>query len=237
MKKKRKNIIFCIAVICCIIVCLFIIITKVFNIELYLIKHHEMQLSEYTLKFYGDLEKTHILKVYEGSIRRATLPISIENEIFDEANKLIPYLDDVNGDGHPDLFIPHSKDNNLDFRYAIFTWDNESEMFTDTGVLGDLANIEVDLNENTITSKMLLRTGVTESQPNLTEEYELKNVYTEYKLADCAFVEYRKLSLTYYSESDIYCYSIYEYNSETKELEYFDEQWMDAEEAKIITLP
>ena len=237
MKKKRKNIIFCIAVICCIIVCLFIIITKVFNIELYLIKHHEMQLSEYTLKFYGDLEKTHILKVYEGSIRRATLPISIENEIFDEANKLIPYLDDVNGDGHPDLFIPHSKDNNLDFRYAIFTWDNESEMFTDTGVLGDLANIEVDLNENTITSKMLLRTGVTESQPNLTEEYELKNVYTEYKLADGAFVEYRKLSLTYYSESDIYCYSIYEYNSETKELEYFDEQWMDAEEAKNITLP
>ena len=237
MKRKRKNIIFCIAVICCIIVCLFIIITKVFNIELYLIKHHEMQLSEYTLKFYGDLEKTHILKVYEGSIRRATLPISIENEIFDEANKLIPYLDDVNGDGHPDLFIPHSKDNNLDFRYAIFTWDNESEMFTDTGVLGDLANIEVDLNENTITSKMLLRTGVTESQPNLTEEYELKNVYTEYKLADGAFVEYRKLSLTYYSESDIYCYSIYEYNSETKELEYFDEQWMDAEEAKNITLP
>ena len=237
MKKKRKNIIFYAAVICCIIVCLFIIITNVFNIELYLIKHHEMQLNEYTLKFYGDLEKTHILKVYEGSIRRATVPLLVENEIFDEANKLMPYLEDVNGDGHPDLFVPHSKDNNLDFRYAIFIWDNNSSMFTDTGVLCDLANIDVDLNENTVTSKMLLRTVVAEAQPNLPEEYELQNVYTEYKLADGAFVEYRKLSLTYYSESDIYCYSIYEYNSETKELECFDEQWMDAEEAKNITLP
>ena len=237
MNKKRKNIIFYVVAICCIIVCLFIIITNVFNIELYLIKHHEMQLNEYTLKFYGDFEKTHVLKVYEGSIRRATVPILVENEIFDEANKLIPYLDDVNGDGHLDLFVPHSKDNNLDFRYAIFTWDNNSSMFTDTGVLYDLANIDVDLNENTVTSKMLLRTVVAEAQPNLPEEYELKNVYTEYKLIDGAFVSYRELSLTYYSESDIYCYSIYEYNSESKELEYLDEQWIDAEDAQNITLP
>ena len=237
MKKKRNNIIFYVAIICCIIVCLFIIITNVFNIELYLIKHHEMQLSEYTLKFYGDLEKTHVLKVYEGSIRRATVPLSVENEIFDEANKLIPYLEDVNGDGHPDLFVPHSKDNNLDFRYAVFTWDNETAMFTDTGVLSDLANIEVDLNESTITSKMLLRTVIAEAQPNLPEEYELKNVYTEYKLIDGAFVAFKELSLTYFSETDIYCYSIYEYNSETKELEYVDEQWMDAEKAQGITLP
>jgi hypothetical protein len=196
-----------------------------------------MQMGEYTLKFYGNLEKTHVLKVYEGSIRRATLPISVENEIFDEANKLIPYLEDVNGDGHPDLFVPHSKDNNLDFRYAVFVWDNKSSMFTDTGVLGDLANIKIDLNENTVTSKMLLRTVVAEAQPNLPEEYESKNVYNEYKLINGTFVAYRKLSLTYYSETDIYCYSIFEYNSETKELEYFDEQWMDAEEAKNITLP
>ena len=237
MKKKRKNIIFYVVAICCIIVCLFILITNVFNIELYLIKHHEMQMGEYTLKFYGDLDKTHILKVYEGSIRRATLPISVENEIFDEANKLTPYLDDVNGDGHPDLFVPHSKDDNLDFRYAIFTWDNESEMFTDTGVLGDLANIEVDLYENTVTSKMLLRAEVAGTQPNLTEEYETKNVYTEYKLIDGNFVAYREISLTYFLAENIYCYSIYEYNSQTNELEYFDEQWMDAEEAKNIILP
>ena len=176
MKKKRSNIIFYVAIICCIIVCLFIIITNVFNVELYLIKHHEMQMGEYTLKFYGDMEKTRVLKVYEGSIRRASLPLSVENEIFDEANKLAPYLEDVNGDGHPDLFVPHSKDNNLDFRYAVFIWDNKNAMFTDTGVLGDLANIDVDLNENTVTSKMLLRTVIAEAQPNLPEEYESKNV-------------------------------------------------------------
>jgi hypothetical protein len=196
-----------------------------------------MQLNGYTLKFYGDFEKTHILKVYEGSVRRATLPISIENEIFDEANKFIPYFEDINGDGHPDLFVPHSKDNNLDFRYAIFIWDNKVSMFTDTGVLNDLANINVNIDQNTVSSSMLIRTVIVDEQPNLPEIYTTEKVFEEYKFIDGTCVKYKEISLTYYSETDIYCYSTHEYNSETKEFECLDEQWLSEEKASEITIP
>lgn len=237
MKKKRNNIIFYVTVACCIIVCLFIIIVNSFNIDLYLIKHYDMQLNGYTLKFYGDFDKTHILKVYEGSVRRATLPISIENEIFDEANKFIPYFDDVNGDGHPDLIVPHSYDANSNFRYAVFPWNNASSMFTNTNVLNDLANITVNTDQNTVSSSMLIRTVVAEEQPNIPEIYMSEKIYTEYKLIEGSFVKYMQRSLTYYSETDIYCYSTYEYNNETKEFECLDERWLSEEKAADINIP
>ena len=196
-----------------------------------------MQLNGYTLKFYGDFEKTHILKVYEGSVRRATLPISIENDIFEEANKFIPYFEDINGDGHPDLFVPHSKDTNLNFRYAVFLWNNKASMFTDIGVLNDLANIKVNTDQNTVSSSMLIRTVIEEAKPNIPEIYTTEKIFTEYKIIDDVFVKYNEISLTYYSETDIYCYSIYEYDIETKTLECVEERWLSEEKADEITIP
>ena len=236
MKLSLKKIITWAAIIICVIACAFIIITDSFGIEINIIKHHDTQLNGLTLKFYGDLKEIKLLKVYDGSTRRATLKISVDKAILEEAHTFQPYLDDLNGDGHLDLIVPHSKDDNQDFRYAAFLWDRNSSMFTDSGALNDIANISLNTDTGTITSTMLIRTLIAEEQPNLPEIYETRKVLTEYKMIDDYFVAYREVALTYYSETDIYCYSIYDYDPELEKLVYTDEQWISAEKAQNITL-
>ena len=50
------------------------------------------------------------MKIYDGTIRRATANIYIDPILFEEINLFLPYSDDLNGDGHPDILIPHSKE-------------------------------------------------------------------------------------------------------------------------------
>ena len=233
---KLKNTLLIILVTVCALACAVMLLTNIFDLELNPIKLHQHQLGEFTLKLYGNLSECRIVKVYDKSVRLATLKLNVDKELLSESSLFDPYLTDINGDGHLDLIIPHSKDSNQSIIYSAFTWDNEIRQFIPQTALTKLANIEINTDNNTIASTVNTRIVIAEEQANVPEVFEDETCFTEYKLIENIFVPFRERSLTYYSDTDIYCYSIYDYNEKTKELEYTDEQWITEEEAKNIKL-
>ena len=231
---KAKNIFLLIAIIICSALCIFLFLTNVLGLNI--VRHHTMQLDGFTLKFYGSFSEVTTLKIYDGAIRRATLDFSADPDIFSDPSKYQPYLEDLNSDGHPDIIVPHSKDHTDSTRYAAFLWDNEAKMFTDTGVLNDIANIKINKDDHSLTSYMVLHTTIYEEQLNIPEMYEERQILKEFKIIADKYTLFREYSLIYYSESDIYCYSKYDYDAENGELICTSESWLTAEQATKIEL-
>lgn len=231
---KTKNILLSIAIIICSALCIFIFLTNVLGLSI--VRHYAMQLDNLTLKFYGNTSSVTTLKIYDGAIRRATLDFSAASDIFSDPSKFQPYFEDLNGDGHSDIIVPHSSDDIENTRYAAFIWNNETKMFEDTGALNDIANIKLNKDDRSITSYMMLHTTLYEEQLNAPEIYEEKQLLKEFKIVDGKYTLFREYSLTYYSESDIYCYSKYDYDTESGELVCTDESWLSPEKATEIEL-
>ena len=233
---KPKIIILSVAILLCLAACFFVLATDFWGMNINIIKHHEMQLEGFTLKLYGDLNDVRCIKVFEGKIRRATADISVDTSLLDQANSFIPYLDDLNGDGHLDMLVPHSKDADSQTRYAALIWDNSIEMFYKAEALSDIANIKTDPQNGTLKSSLSTYTVVIPEQPNAPEIYEERRSLTEYRIIDSEYIPFREVALTYYSDTNMYCYSTYDYNEETKELTYTDEQWLTPKKAEEIVL-
>ncbi len=230
---KRKNIVLYIAIALCLIACLLVFIVKKF--ELNIIKYDSIQVGELSVKYYGDFDGVGKVKIYNGSIRRGTFELRVDKDILDNLNETSPYLDDINGDGHEDILIPHSKDSNLDVRYAAFLWNNDIEMFEASEALKDIANISID-DEGVLSSDMTLHHVTFPAEKNIPEEYEKHYVSAEYKLIEGNFKPLREYTLIYYSENDIYCYVKKDYNTESGELISFEEDWMSSKEAEQIKI-
>ena len=228
---KRKNIVLFIAIALCLVLCLFVFLIKV--VEVNIIKHDEITLGELSVEYYGGFDIVRIVKVYDGAIRRGTFELSVDKELLDRSNECPPYLDDLNGDGHEDILIPHSTDSNLDVRYAAFIWNNETKMFEECELLADIANISIN-DSDVLSSNMELRIVTIPEQKNIPEEYEKYYISAEYKRADGKITPIRQYTLIYYSENDIYCHVMEDYNPENGELISTVEDWMTPEEAEKL---
>ena len=228
---KKKNIILCIAIAICLIACIFVLLVKVFEINL--IKHDSIQTGGFNVKYYGTFDGVKLVKIYDGVIRRGTFELTVDKELTDKSNENPPYLKDINLDGHEDFLIPHSKDKNGDLRYAAFIWNNEIKMFEASELLGDIANMSMD-EVDVLHSSMTIYNVVFPGGHNVPEEYEEHHITAQYKLVNGKFQPLREYDLIYYSESDIYCYSKKDYNPENGELVEFEEDWMTPEEAEEL---
>ena len=105
---KKKNLILIVAIAVCFIACLLLLLVNVFDLNI--IKHHDIQIGDLNVKYYGNFKTVKTVKIYDGSIRRGTFELSVDNEIIENSNEYPPYLEDINMDGHEDVMIPHSKD-------------------------------------------------------------------------------------------------------------------------------
>ena len=228
---KRKNTILFIAIIVVILACLFVL--SVNTLDLNIIKHHDTQLRNLSIKYYGDFDSINVVKVYNGAIRRGTFDLSVSEDVIDSINKNPPYLYDLDRDGIEDLLIPHSSDKNGDIRYAVFFWKNDVSMYEASELLRDLANVKID-DDHSITSSVSLHTVIHPEENNLPEIYEEKTVITEFKLCEDSFKLLREYTLIYYSENDIYCYIMNDYDTKTGELVSAIEDWLTPEEASKI---
>lgn len=227
---KRKNIVLYIAIAICVLACIFVLLVKVFNLNL--IRHNTVQVGEFSVKYYGDFDSVHKVKIYDGLVRRGTFELIADKETVVKSNENAPYLKDINADGHEDMIIPHSKDVNLDVRYAAFLWNNDTQMFEACDILSDIANISVD--DGIISSSMTLYKVVWAGGANLPEEYEKSYVSANYKIVDGKVMPLREYTLIYYSENDIYCHVKKDYNPENGEMIEFEEDWMTPKQAEKI---
>ena len=227
---KKKNIVLYIAIALCALACIFVLLIKVFDLDL--IKHNSVQVGEFNVKYYGDFDSVHSIKIYDDLVRRGSFDLEADKAVITKLNENSPYLDDLNGDGHEDMVIPHSKDYNGNLRYAVFLWNNDTKMFEASEALCDIANVSID--DGIISSSMTLYKTVWEGGINLPEEYEKSYVSAEYQIANGKVMPLREYTLIYYSENDIYCHVKNDYNTENGEIAQFEEDWMTPEEAEKI---
>ena len=230
---KRKNTIFGVAVLVLAIACLFLFSVKALGLSI--IKHHETQLNDLTIKYYGDFNNIKAVKVYDGAIRRGTFELSISDEIIDTINQFPPYLLDLDRDGFDDLLIPHSNDNTGEKRYAVYFWNNDIAMYKESEAFSDLANIIIG-DDHSIKSTVSLHNVLYSAQTNVPEIYEEKTIIKEFILKEDGFHILREYTLIYYSENDIYCYVTVDYDTETDEIISSVEDWLTPEQASKIEL-
>ena len=79
---------------------------------------------------------------------------------------------------------------------------------------------------------MELRIVIAPEDKNVPEVYEKHYVNTQYKLSENTFIPLHEDTLIYYSENDIYCNVIKNYDPENGELIFENEDWMTPEEAE-----
>ena len=228
---KKKNLILTVAIAVCFIACILLLLVNVFDLNI--IKHHDIQIGDLIVKYYGNFKTVKTVKIYDGSIRRGTFELSVDNEIIENSNEYPPYLEDINMDGHEDVMIPHSKDASGTPRYAVYLWNNDIAMFEECSSMLDIANLTKG-DDNSFFSSMTIHKVIYEAQINIPEIYEEHKINTEYKLIDGKLNLIRNYTLVYYSSTDAYCYITTDYDATTGEIISSLDDWMSEEEASQV---
>ncbi len=197
-------------------------------------KHLEMRTGEYVLKYYGSFSEATKLKIYRNSKKLCTLEISIPADFLD--GKPEPYLDDLDLDGRDDLLVPHSTDLDGELRYSAYIYNNEEHAFVAAKALSDAANISVNVEKHVITSLTHMRKEIAPSHDNAPAVYEDSRILSTYEFRNGELIEAERKMITYYHETNYYCYSQYIFNEESQELECMLEDWFDPKELSKYVL-
>ena len=220
MKTKTSKIItICLAVIAGVL--LFSLLALVLNP----ITYHKFEEDGYSFEYRGSFGKARRVVIKEGGEKISTVRIKSDTAIFESISDFGAIIADINGDDNDDILLPTAHDEDGDVIYSVFLFENgEFVKYEDA----ELANPTFDAESGVIYTEETVKVVIQEATKNSPEFYES----TE-KIAKRAFDGDGKLitlaerSIIYYSENDYYCYSIYEYDEEAKDLAYVDEIWFD----------
>ena len=134
---------------------------------------------------------------------------------------------DLNFDGMTDLMIADEISGDC-VSYLCYLWDAEKSTFQYSEALSDLYNVKPDAEK-----KALL--GFTHISEKISkQEVVITDTATMYLWKDAVLTPDRRISLTYYSETDAYCLSAKIYNPETSafdlDIENIPDKWFLNEE-------
>ena len=133
---------------------------------------------------------------------------------------------DLNFDGAVDLMLATDVDGDR-LSYVCYLYDAEKETYVKSDVLAPLYNIRTDAELKAIFG--FDHTYKTEkAYADVPETYTSADVATKYVWKDGALVPEIRVSLTYFSETDMYLYSVAYYEAETGKFadDYEKEKWM-----------
>lgn len=224
---KIKNIIINVLIALFILISLFILVVRIADIKFNPISHHSAQIDEYTIKFKGDLKKANIASIYKDDKKICNINVSIPKSFFDEYKDIL--LNDLNFDGKKDLLIPHSTDLNGDAIYSVYINNNEGKFEASESLRG-IANIEIDNNSERLISKKFVREEIAPAQKGVPAVNKDSQILSIYIFENSNATEVERKAITYYSETNYYCYSHYIYNEENNELECKIEDWFEPSE-------
>lgn len=232
---KKKNTILIVLCTITAICTLAIFIINVFDIKFNVVNYHSFDQDEYSFTFKGSFNTVRKVVVKKNSKKLSALPFDSSSEIFDNELGYSAKFLDVNNDSSDDLLLPSAIDNDGDIHYSVFLADaNEGFCFNED--LKDMSNISLDEDTGLIltedTTKEILAEG-TKSSP---EFYILRHKIAKHKFDGGKLITLEERSITYYSENDYYCYSVYKYDDDFGGLKYQNEKWFEPDELKNYPL-
>jgi len=137
---------------------------------------------------------------------------------------------DLNFDGNDDVMIANDVLGEC-VSYLCWLWDAEKNEFVQSDELSGLCNLAVNQEKKAVFA--YAHTFEREqAYVDVPEATVSSDITTKYEWIDGVLTPDIRISLTYYSETDMYCLSIAYYDTETKQfsIDMTKEEWIEASE-------
>ena len=189
------------------------------------VSYYEFEEDGYTFNYKGSFGKARRVVIKENGEKISTVSIKSDSDIFDSLKDFDAIIVDLNGDGDEDILLPTDYDDEGDAMYSVLLSSGAKfKKYEDAALANPTFNADDGMIYTTETIKLVIEEK-TEISP---EFYELTERIAKHRFDEGGtLITQSERSLIYYSESDYYCYAIYEYSEETKDLAYVDEIWFD----------
>lgn len=135
-------------------------------------------------------------------------------------------LADLNFDGKADMQLMTVKTEGA-HRYATYIWDESRGEFAYHAALSALQNVTL-IDSLQALSAWEYEYTIDPATSDTPEFYTESNHFVLYRWIDGRLTEVHRKEKTYYQESDIYCYAVYD-RDENGEMELTRESWVDPE--------
>ena len=232
---KKKNLILILLSTITAVCMLATLIITVFNIKFNIVSYHSFEQNGYSFNFKGSFDTVRKVIIKENSKKLCSLPFNSSPEVFNNDFGFSAKFIDVNNDSASDLILPSAVDEDGDIHYSVYLSDAEHGFFFHEDLV-DLSNLSIEEETGFIltdeTSKEILAEG-TKSSP---EFYVLRHKITRYTFEGEKLLALEERAITYYSENDYYCYSIYKHDDAFGGLKYQDEKWFDPDKLEDYPL-
>ena len=232
---KKKNIILIILCAITAVCMLSALIINIFNIKFNLISYHSFEQDGYSFTFKGSFNTVRKLVVKQDSKKLCSLPFDAVPDVFDNEFGFSAKFIDVNGDSASDLILPSAVDEDGDIHYSLYLADSENG-FIFSEDLTDLSNISVEEATGFILTNDQTKEILAEATDSSPEFYILRHKIARHTFRDGKLLTLEERAITYYSENDYYCYSVYKHDDAFGGLKYQDEKWFEPEELENYPL-
>ena len=225
MAKNKSFILSICAVVCAILLTL--LIFKAFDIHLNLVTYHSFEQNGYSFKFKGSFDTVRKVKISKNGEKLGSFDFDSTSDVFFTEFGYKAEFVDVNSDDQSDILLPCAIDQDGDRHITIFFVSADDTISFDEQ-FKDLPNVTVD--GGLIYTEEMTRETIAEGNESHPEFYARKQAITKYQLIGDELRALEQRAITYYSENDYCCYSIYQYNEGFKELTYVDEKWFEPDQ-------
>ena len=225
----KKNIIL---IILCAIVAfctLSVFIINVFDIKFNFVTYHSFEQDGYLFSFKGSHDTVRKMIIKKDSKKLCSLPFDSTSEIFENEFGFSAIFSDLNQDSKDDIILPCALDSDGDIHYSAFLADS-SDSFISVEGMNSLSNISIDEENGYVLTNEITKEILAEGTDTSPEFYVLRHSIARHGFENGKFITLEERAVTYYSENDYYCYSIYEHDEAFGGLKYVDEIWFEPSE-------
>lgn len=189
------------------------------------VSYYEFEQDGYSFNYKGSFGKARRVIIKNDGKKISAVHIKSNANIFDSIEKFSAVIADLDGDSDEDILLPTAHDEESDVICSVLCFDG-NEFVAYEGAA--LANPTFDAESKIIYTEETVKLVIEEATKNSPEFYESTEKIAQHAFdADGTLITLAERAIIYYSETDYYCYSIYEYSEETKDLAYVDEIWFD----------
>lgn len=193
------------------------------NLNFNLTKYHIAQADSKEFVFYGSFGKVGKVTVNENSKKLCSFDFSADADVYDGISAV--EISDVNSDGRNDILVAFKKDSDGDVHRRLLLATKSGYSFVRDV---DIVNFK-DGNGFLISEEQDFK-YLAETKEEYTVPYEKNVSRTVYEYFEDTVIPRSKITVSYYSESLIYCVCVYEYDENYGELMSVSEDWMTQSE-------
>ena len=188
------------------------------------ISYYDFEQDGYSFEYKGSFGTARRVIIRQDGEKLSSVRVSTDADTFDSPDALYAIIADLDGDADDDIIIPIGIDEEDDVLCSAFLADGKKLAECKDRAL---ANPTFEAEEGMIYTEETVKDVIQEATKTNPEFYELTEKIAKHAFIDGALISLEERAIIYYSENDYYCYSIYEYSEETKDLAYVDEIWFD----------